>query len=146
MDSAAFLNFFNIFLASIQLLPLKAFVCMLHPKKKKKKTHSFKCYRRVSVLCQLQIYKSGFFINQGFLLGREEVYGLFCEACETAFHHIQRGCTYKMVQFSEWFYRFSKKLKSLRSLCLSRMECYKDTKRAYFKILQGFTVFGITIG
>lgn len=35
MDSAAFLNFFNIFLASIQLLPLKAFVCMLHPKKKK---------------------------------------------------------------------------------------------------------------
>lgn len=143
MDSAAFLNFFNIFLASIQLLPLKAFVCMLHPKKK---THSFKCYRHVSVLCQLQIYKSGFSINQGFLLGREEVYGLSGESCKPAYHHIQRRCTYAMVQFSEWFYRFSKKLKSLRSLCLSRMECYKDTKRAYFKILQGFTVFGITIG
>lgn len=63
-----------------------------------------------------------------------------CGTCEPTHDCIQRLCTYTLVQFSEWIYRFSERLKRLRSLHLSSMEFSKDIKRAYFKILQGFNV------
>ena len=62
MDSAALKIFFNIFLASIQLLSLKAFVFMFLPKH-----HYFK-YIHKSLLCQHQIYTSGISINHSIIL------------------------------------------------------------------------------
>lgn len=46
--------------------------------------------------------------------------------------------------FSEWIYRFSKRLKRLGSLGLSSMEFHKDIKKASFKILKRFH-FGLAL-
>ena len=70
MDSAALKFFFNIFLASIQLLSLKAFVFMFLPKH-----HYFK-YIHKSVLCQHQIYTSGISVNHSIILKSEFLTGV----------------------------------------------------------------------
>lgn len=65
-------------------------------------------------------------------------------AGELACNCLQRLFTYSLVNFSEWIYRFSKRLKQLRSLHLSSMEFHRDIKKAYFKILQEFN-FGLAL-
>lgn len=59
-----------------------------------------------------------------------------CGAGETASNCIQKLCTYALVSFSEWICRFSKRLKQLRSLHLSRRSFIKTLREhilKYFK-------------